>query len=152
MSLRNATARWKLLSADCPADKAEARQTAHNSATLDGLSVELEKGKIIGVVGPVGAGKSSLLQIILRELPLDSGSLQINGSISYASQEPWVFAGSIRQNVLFGQEYEKDRYDAVVRACALATDFEQLPNGDRTIIGERSTSLSGGQKARVKWV
>lgn len=119
-------------------------------ATLNDLTAEFEKGKLIGVVGPVGAGKSSLLQAILHELPIESGSIKINGKISYASQEPWVFAGSVRQNILFGQEYEKERYNSVIKACALATDFEQLPDGDRTIIGERGTSLSGGQKARVK--
>lgn len=107
---------------------------------------------LTGVIGPVGAGKTSFLQALLRELPLESGSISINGSLSYASQEPWVFAGSVRQNILFGEEFDRERYDAVVKTCALVKDFEQLENGDRTIIGERGASLSGGQKARVKYV
>lgn len=124
--------------------------TAKPLATLNNLSIDFPKGKLIGVIGPVGAGKSSLLQVILGELPLESGSLSINGSISYANQEPWVFAASVRQNILFGEKYNRERYNAVVRTCALEIDFEQFENGDRTLIGERGTSLSGGQKARIK--
>lgn len=133
-----------------PALKSDPLDTAPSRRTLSGLNAELGKKRLIGVIGPVGAGKSSLLQAILRELPLDSGSIHIDGTISYASQEPWIFAGSVRQNIIFGLAYDKQRYDAVVRACALGTDFAQLPDGDRTIIGERGISLSGGQKARVK--
>lgn len=117
---------------------------------LNDVNVDFRKGQLIGVIGPVGAGKSSLLQAILRELPLDSGSINVNGSISYASQEPWVFAASVRQNILFGEEYDRDRYNAVIRTCALDKDFEQFKNGDLTIVGERGASISGGQKARIK--
>lgn len=63
-----------------------------------------------------------------------------------------MFGGTIRQNILFGQEYARERYDAVIKACALVRDFEELADGDRTVIGERGASLSGGQKARVKYV
>lgn len=117
---------------------------------MNNLNVDFPSGKLIGVVGPVGSGKSSLLQALLRELPLESGSISINGSVSYACQEPWVFAGSVRQNILFGQDMDRERYDAVVKTCALIKDFEQLENGDRTVIGDRGASLSGGQKARIK--
>ena len=119
--------------------------------TLSNINVDFPKGKLIGVIGPVGAGKSSFLQALLRELPFEVGSMVINGSISYASQEPWVFAGSIRQNILFGEDYDRDRYDAVIKTCALVKDFEQFENGDRTIVGDRGASLSGGQKARLKY-
>lgn len=74
----------------------------------------------------------------------------MKGNISYAAQEPWVFAGSVRQNILFGLDMDRERYDMVVKACALLKDFEQLESGDKTIIGERGASLSGGQKARIK--
>lgn len=123
---------------------------AMHDAQLNDVNVDFRKGQLIGVIGPVGAGKSSLLQAILRELPLDSGSINVNGSISYASQEAWVFAASVRQNILFGEEYDRDRYNAVVRTCALEKDFEQFKNGDLTIVGERGASLSGGQRARIK--
>lgn len=161
VSLKNATAQW--LSTDNGPHRSLKKKKSSNAlcseksgmatptpVTLDNLSADFRKGQLIGVVGYIGSGKTSLLQAILRELPLQNGSIRVNGTVSYASQEPWLFGGTIRQNILFGQEYERDRYEAVVRACALSTDFEQLPNGDRLVIGERGTSLSGGQRARIK--
>lgn len=69
--------------------------------------------------------------------------------MSYASQEPWLFSGTVRSNILFGQPMNKERYNKVVRKCALERDFELFPYGDKTIVGERGQSLSGGQKARI---
>lgn len=86
---------------------------------------------------------------ISDELDVIGGHIKVNGTISYASQEPWVFAATIRQNILFGQNYDKKRYNRVVTVCALQRDFEQFPNGDLTLIGDRGASLSGGQKARI---
>lgn len=86
---------------------------------------------------------------MLCELPVAKGNLKVNGTISYASQEAWLFVGSVRQNILFGLPYDRERYRNVVRVCALTPDFEQFPYGDKTVIGERGISLSGGQKARV---
>lgn len=60
-----------------------------------------------------------------------------------------MFAATVRQNILFGQDYHKKRYNEVVKVCALERDFEQFPNGDLTLIGDRGASLSGGQKARI---
>lgn len=126
------------------------QMTMKKTPTLNGVNIRIPSGKLIGVVGAVGAGKTSLLQVLLHELPLESGSISINGTISYASQEPWVFAASVRQNILFGGEYYRDRYNSVVQACALTKDFKQFENGDQTIVGERGASLSGGQKARIR--
>lgn len=117
--------------------------------TLSDISLKIERGKLIGVVGHVGSGKSSLLQTILRELPIKSGEMFIHGKLSFAPQEAWVFSGSIKQNIVFGSEMNKHRYDHVVNACALKKDFEMFPHGDETLIGERGSSLSGGQKARL---
>ncbi|XP_066255286.1 ATP-binding cassette subfamily C member 4-like [Euwallacea similis] len=117
--------------------------------TLLDITVELKPGTLCCVVGPVGSGKSSLLQIILKELPLNSGCLKVLGNVSYASQEPWLFVSSVRQNILFGVPFVKERYKIAVQACALKRDFEQLPHGDRTLVGERGAALSGGQRARV---
>lgn len=127
-----------------------AQPTWNVSPTLHNINAEFAKGKLIGIVGPIGSGKSSLLQALLRELPIESGSISVCGKVSYACQEPWVFAGSVRQNILFGQEMDRNRYDMVVKACALEKDFEQLEFEDRTLVGERGASLSGGQKARIK--
>lgn len=93
--------------------------------------------------------QTSLLHIILNELRISSGHVSLGGTVSYASQEPWIFAATIRQNILFGLPYLRRRYADVIRVCALQEDFDLLPNGDFTIVGERGASLSGGQKARI---
>jgi ATP-binding cassette, subfamily C (CFTR/MRP), member 4 len=69
--------------------------------------------------------------------------------MAYASQEPWIFSGTVRQNILCGREYDAKRYRKVVKVCALEKDFSLLPASDKTTVGERGVSLSGGQKARV---
>lgn len=83
------------------------------------------------------------------ELDIIEGSVAVNGIISYASQEPWIFSASIRQNILFGSAFDKQRYDEVIRVCALQKDLDQFRNRDFTLIGEKGANLSGGQKARV---
>lgn len=117
--------------------------------TLDEINLNVKAGTLCAIIGPVGSGKSSILNLLLGELPIESGKSVLSGSLSYASQEPWLFTGTVRNNILFGQDYEHKRYQEVVKCCALTTDFEQLPNGDRTMVGERGSSLSGGQRARI---
>ncbi|XP_049772356.1 ATP-binding cassette sub-family C member 4-like [Schistocerca cancellata] len=116
---------------------------------LSGIHLSLRPGLLCAVVGPVGCGKSSLLYLLINELSPSSGSLRIGGKVSYASQEPWVFVGTVRQNILFGQPYDHKKYQRVVEACALSRDFELLPYGDQTLVGEKGITLSGGQRARV---
>ncbi|XP_059490449.1 probable multidrug resistance-associated protein lethal(2)03659 [Neocloeon triangulifer] len=134
VSLQNATAKWNDEIAD---------------PTLNNVNVTMKSGQLLAVIGPVGSGKTSLIHAILQELPLTSGSLSVSGTVSYAAQEPWLFAGSVRQNIIFGQAWDPKRYKTVVRVCALEKDFSQLPYGDETVVGERGVSLSGGQRARV---
>lgn len=93
--------------------------------------------------------QSSLLQALLGELPLVTGAVKVSGFVSYASQEPWLFEASIRQNILFGCPYDVTRYNSVVAACALQPDLKQLSYGDRTLVGDRGVVLSGGQRARI---
>ena len=88
-------------------------------------------------------------QAILRELPTSNGTVSVRGSLSYSPQEAWVFGGSVRANILFGEQFEEKRYWEVVEACALSHDFDQWEHGDATLVGERGVALSGGQKARV---
>jgi ATP-binding cassette subfamily C (CFTR/MRP) protein 4 len=86
---------------------------------------------------------------LLRELPVLKGDIQITGTVSYASQEPWNFNNSVRNNILFGSEYDERRYNRVVEVCALERDLKILPFGDKTLVGEKGVQLSGGQKARI---
>ncbi|CAG9768357.1 unnamed protein product [Ceutorhynchus assimilis] len=116
---------------------------------LKDIELKVPKGKLCAVVGPVGAGKSSILQLLLGELPPTSGNISVGGSISYSSQEPWLFAASVRKNILFGKPYEPRLYHKVAKVCALEKDFQQFPYGDKTMVGERGVSLSGGQRARI---
>uniref|UniRef100_A0A7N6BJF9 Multidrug resistance-associated protein 4 n=1 Tax=Anabas testudineus TaxID=64144 RepID=A0A7N6BJF9_ANATE len=93
--------------------------------------------------------QSSLLSSILGELPNEKGVLKVKGQLTYAAQQPWVYPGTIRSNILFGKELDIQKYERVIKACALKRDLELLPDGDLTLIGDRGATLSGGQKARV---
>jgi len=126
---------------------------------LHDINLNIEKGKLYGVVGAVGSGKSSLLQAILGEMdPVTSASAvsmpgknsgNSVGYAAYCAQTPWVVNDTLRGNVLFGRPFDEDRYQQTLTACALADDIAVLPAGDLTEIGEKGINLSGGQKARV---
>ncbi|CAG2117812.1 unnamed protein product [Medioppia subpectinata] len=109
----------------------------------------VKPGELLAVVGSVGSGKSSLLMSILNEITVVSGRVVVRGRVSYAPQESWAFIASVRQNILFGSQYNEEKYNRVVKACALDTDFQLMPFGDKTLVGERGLALSGGQKARL---
>ncbi|KAJ9444939.1 putative multidrug resistance-associated protein lethal(2)03659 [Diplonema papillatum] len=116
---------------------------------LSHVNFTVAKGEFVAVTGPVGAGKSSLLSVILKELPVSAGSVQVAEPPTVASQEVWISSDTVRSNILFGRTFDAARYAAVVHACCLQTDFEQFEHGDATVIGERGITLSGGQRARI---
>ncbi|XP_045018396.1 ATP-binding cassette sub-family C member 4-like isoform X1 [Bubalus bubalis] len=124
-------------------------EKASETPTLQGLSFTVRPGELLAVVGPVGAGKSSLLSAVLGELPPSQGKVNVHGRIAYVSQQPWLFPGTVKSNILFGKKYEKEQYEKVIKACALKEDLQLLEKGDLTEIGDRGTPLSEGQKARV---
>ena len=99
--------------------------------------------------GPVGSGKSTLLNVFIDEVDDFKGTKQIPNNISIAPQEPWIFEGSIRENILIGSEYDEKYYNEVIEAVCLIPDLEILPNGDQTLVGYKGVTLSGGQRARV---
>lgn len=117
--------------------------------TLRNINLSIPKGKLCAIIGAVGSGKSSVLQLLLNELRATSGKIHLSGPLSYACQEPWLFVSTVRQNILFGLPYNAKKYKEVVRVCALQKDFQQFPHGDQTLVGERGASLSGGQRARI---
>lgn len=112
-------------------------------------NMKIKKESLAAVVGSVGAGKSALLNILLGEISVIEGRIYVNGNISYAAQEPWLFEGTIRENIVFVEPFDLERYQKVLKVCCLEQDIQMLPNGDMTKVGERGVSLSGGQKARV---
>ena len=129
--------------------KNEETQKGYKKIILDKLSFTVTPGNLTVIVGPCGSGKSSVLLSILGEMPVVNGKIEVRGKITYASQEPWIFAASVRDNILFGNEYDERKYKQVIRVAALERDMEIFPNGGQTMVGDRGTSLSGGQRARI---
>ena len=92
----------------------------------------------MAVVGRVGSGKTSLFLTILKELCIVKGRMEVSSRshIAYAEQNPLIISGTVRSNILFGEQYSESRYKNVVKSCALEDDFKQLSNGDMTKLGE----------------
>ncbi|KAJ6519437.1 hypothetical protein C8R45DRAFT_1066135 [Mycena sanguinolenta] len=107
------------------------------------------------LVGATGSGKTSLLMALLGEMhfvpsgPTSWYNLPRGKGVSYAAQESWVQNETIRENILFGAEYDEVRYKKVLHQCALERDLELFEAGDATEVGEKGLTLSGGQKARI---
>ena len=128
-----------------------AEQEAKNRAlnTLPMLNFNLKKGKLTAIVGPVGCGKSSMINSLLGEMYVKSGSISVNGTIAYHNQESWILNSNIRDNITFGKKFDQALLDKSIEHAALKPDMEVLPAGLDTEIGERGINLSGGQKARI---
>ena len=128
-------------------------QHQHNSpedeSFLQHVYFTAEKGSLTVITGPVGSGKSTLLSAVAGEVLDQNWAITYNGSVVYAPQIAWVFSGTIRENILFGEQYRESKYNGVVKACALLEDMQKFPDSDETIVGERGSVLSGGQRARV---
>ncbi|XP_077211022.1 ABC transporter C family member 3-like isoform X2 [Tasmannia lanceolata] len=118
--------------------------------TLKDLNFRVYQGMRVAVCGTVGSGKSSLLSCILGEVPKISGTTKLRGTKAYVAQTPWIQSGKIEDNILFGKEMNRDRYERVLEACSLKKDLEILSFGDQTVIGERGINMSGGQKQRIQ--
>ena len=116
---------------------------------LHHIDFTASKGSLSCIVGRVGSGKSSFLQSLIGELNKRDGEVVLRGSTAYVSQQYFIMNASIRENIVFGHRFDPEFYHRTVHACALLEDFESLPDGDDTQVGEKGISLSGGQKARV---
>ena len=121
-----------------------------NRPTLKSLCLKAENGDLLFITGPVGSGKSSVFCAILNEMPLLDGEISCQGQIAWISQQPWVFSGTVRENILFGKTFDSHKYRKTLEACDLDKDLERFPYGDMTRVGERGIVLSGGQRARVE--
>ncbi|KAG7263587.1 hypothetical protein CRUP_035570 [Coryphaenoides rupestris] len=116
---------------------------------LRNISLDVGRGKLVAVVGAVGAGKSSLISALLGEMHSVKGFVNLQGSVAYVPQLAWIQNATLRDNILFGSPHDSHRFQEVLDACALGPDLEQLAAGELTEIGEKGINLSGGQKQRV---
>ncbi|KAK2366481.1 ABC transporter C family member [Trifolium repens] len=121
-----------------------------SKATLRSINLEVRLGQKVAICGEVGSGKSTLLATILGEVPKTKGNIDVYGRFAYVSQTAWIQTGTIRDNILFGSELDDQRYQETLQRSSLVKDFELLPYGDLTEIGERGVNLSGGQKQRIQ--
>ena len=122
---------------------------SQNRGGLINTNINVKKGELVAVVGPVGSGKSTLLSALLGELHKESGSVSVDGRVAYVPQAAWIPNESLRNVVLFGKSYNERKFRSTIRVCGLEKDLQLLDNGDQTEIGERGVNLSGGQKQRV---
>uniref|UniRef100_A0A8C4PQD4 ATP-binding cassette sub-family C member 5 n=1 Tax=Equus asinus asinus TaxID=83772 RepID=A0A8C4PQD4_EQUAS len=103
------------------------------------------QGKLVGICGSVGSGKTSLISAILGQMTLLEGSIAVSGTFAYVAQQAWILNATLRDNILFGKEFDEERQGI----CCLRPDLAILPNSDLTEIGERGANLSGGQRQRI---
>ncbi|KAG0061844.1 hypothetical protein BGZ90_003357 [Linnemannia elongata] len=137
---------WETLS---EAKDGEIQDVQENVPYLNKVNLKIPRGSLVAIVGPVGSGKSSLLQAMIGTMTQSSGRIVRGSAISYAPQTPWIQNATIRDNILFDQPFDKKLYGRVVRVCCLIQDLDSFPARDLTEIGERGVNLSGGQKARL---
>ncbi|KAG9315260.1 ABC transporter [Chiua virens] len=116
---------------------------------LTGINMEIPHGKLVAIVGAVGAGKSSLLQGLIGEMRRIAGTVEFGGTVAYCAQSAWIQNTTIRENICFGRPFEEERYWKAVRDSCLEPDLQVLPSYDLTEVGEKGIALSGGQKQRI---
>ena len=121
----------------------------NTSWKLYNVDIRFKQGSLNLVIGKVGAGKSTLIHSLLGETNCE-GEVKLHGnSVALCAQQPWIYNATLRENILFHSDYDEDRYNRVIYACALEEDLRILACGDLTEIGEHGINLSGGQQARV---
>ncbi|XP_012921222.1 cystic fibrosis transmembrane conductance regulator [Heterocephalus glaber] len=119
------------------------------SPVLKDINFKIEKGQLLAVAGSTGAGKTSLLMMILGELEPSEGKIKHSGRISFCSQFSWIMPGTIKENIIFGVSYDEYRYRSVIKACQLEEDISKFAEKDNIVLGEGGITLSGGQRARI---
>uniref|UniRef100_A0A7S1NHE9 ATP-dependent transporter ycf16 n=1 Tax=Eutreptiella gymnastica TaxID=73025 RepID=A0A7S1NHE9_9EUGL len=122
---------------------------AEETQQLTNINFSIRKGDLVCVVGETGSGKSSLLMGLLGEMVVTTGTVNRTGSVGFVSQQPWIFKGTIRDNILFGRPFDSQRYAETISVCQLMRDLENFAAGDQQEVGEQGVGLSGGQKQRL---
>ncbi|KAN0025519.1 hypothetical protein ACTFIU_001796 [Dictyostelium citrinum] len=119
------------------------------SYLLNNINFKAPAGKLTIICGVVGSGKTSLVNGLIGEIYRVSGRVNMPNQISFTTQQSFLLSSSLRDNILFGNEMNLQRYKQVIEACCLTPDLLQLAAKDLTEIGERGINLSGGQKQRI---
>lgn len=120
-----------------------------SAPVISDINLALKKDDLISIIGRVGSGKSSLIAALCGDLERVSGEVRIRGSVAFVPQQAWIMNETLRANIVFGNPFDPVYYQKTIEACCLQPDFDMLPGGDMTEIGERGINLSGGQKARI---
>ena len=134
-----------------------------NEQTLSDIHFALKQGQTLGLVGQTGSGKTTLLRLLLREYDLQDGQITLDGHdikdyklsdlrqlIGYVPQDQFLFATSILDNIRFGNPDAKlEEVEAATKLSRVYDDIVAMPDGFKTLIGEKGVSLSGGQKQRI---
>lgn len=135
----------------------------HPRQALSGVSLAVEPGQTLGLVGPTGSGKSTVVRLLLRQFAPDAGSVQWGGvsladyqldtlrrAVSWVPQEPFLFSASVAENIALAKpQATRAEVEHVARMAAVHDDIRRLPQGYDTPVGERGVTLSGGQRQRV---
>eukprot|EP00055_Hartaetosiga_balthica_P015506 m.91950 g.91950 ORF g.91950 m.91950 type:complete len:1384 (+) comp8883_c0_seq3:26-4177(+) len=125
------------------------RNAEEDTIVLTNVNLSLKKGELLGICGSVGCGKSTLLSTLLGQTKVNEGCVRLGGSIAYVSQQAWIQSDSLKNNILFGKEMQRNLYNDTIKCCSLERDLEVLTAGEDTEIGERGINVSGGQKQRI---
>ncbi|KAE8419738.1 P-loop containing nucleoside triphosphate hydrolase protein [Aspergillus pseudocaelatus] len=131
------------------ASKPVSETTDKGPFRLMDIDFQASRRELIAVIGAIGSGKSSVLGALAGEMRLTAGSVRMSTTPAFCPQYAWMQNTTIRNNILFGQQYDEARYNQVIDACALRPDLATFLDGDQTEIGEQGITLSGGQKQRL---
>ena len=120
---------------------------------LKEINLKIKKGELIGIIGEIGSGKTCLFNAILNNLDIlnnkSNKRIIINGKISYSPQKSWILNDTVRNNIIFHNTFDEQKYNKIVDICQLEPDFELLKSGDLTQLSDKGNNLSGGQKSRI---
>jgi ABC-type multidrug transport system fused ATPase/permease subunit len=126
--------------------------TFNKALMLKDLNLKIKKGSLVVVLGDIGAGKSSLLNALIGEMnidPLQPPQLRLNGTLAFLNDSAWILNKTVKENITLDQEFDEKKYKEVIKYAAMERDIEIFKEQDQTLVGERGTTLSGGQKARL---
>ncbi len=155
LAITNGNFYWQSKQADSEKEEPPASEDLTKNGyklILKDINMTIPKGSFVAILGDVGSGKSSLFNSVLGEMVYDSKhppSIELNGSIAYMAQKPWITNATIKENIIFDNVYDEHKYKEALRTSCLKADLKTLIKQDQTEIGEKGVNLSGGQKARV---